>query len=310
MLSMLLAVVGICHWFATDMDKTLVFYDAAMPTSIALPASSGTGKVGHVAVETLQLLDSITQRGTRVICVSGQRASTMIQRAPYFPSIKFWVCEGGSRLFVRDEGGQLLEDYAFAERIYAASGISEPSQYRTDLETLRNFGSDLESSGHRVDTNGLQAMLRVKVDNAVAIEGILATLPARLRHTFNLGYLDITLAPIDKKSAIVQVIADHSATQTGGYVFMGDDDNDLTAAQHSLEAFIARPCSSGMRSWLATLGVPASFLEDDKNGEESNPTISVNTGLPGPKTVTIPSHRRENHEGCIALLRRFIETQD
>jgi len=208
-------------------------------------------------------------------------------------------------LFVRDdEGGQLVEEPDFAKRIYSASGISASSQqYRADVETLREFGSDLEKRGHNVDTKGLQLMLRVKVDDA-ALEGILATLPARLRHTFNLGYLDITLAPIDKQTAIAQVIADNGGG--GSYVFIGDDDNDLTAAQHSVEAFVARPCSSGMRSWLASLGVPASLLGDEVDGELSQ-THRFDTGLSSPRAVTVPS--RKNHEGCIALLRRIIETQ-
>lgn len=309
---LLFAAAVMIKYLATDMDKTLVFYDASVavghtPATVALPASSGTGRVGRVALETMELLSNITQRGTRVICVSGQRATTMLQRAPYFPSIKYWVCEGGSRLFVRDdEGGsfQLVEDPNFAKRIYSASGISASSQqYHADVEMLRGFGSDLEKRGFNVDTKGLQLMLRVKVDDA-ALEGILATLPARLRHTFNLGYLDITLAPIDKQTAIAQVIADNGG---GSYVFIGDDDNDLTAAQHSVEAFVARPCSSGMRSWLASLGVPAALLGDEVDGELLSQTHRFDTGLSSPRAVTVPS--RKNHEGCIALLRRIIETQ-
>ena len=96
-------------WFATDMDKTLVFYPPEASLSegdtVILPASSGTGKQGFVGVETLELLNEINQRlQGRTICVSGQRAATMLLRAPFltfsfFPLYKNYLDNKGFSIF-------------------------------------------------------------------------------------------------------------------------------------------------------------------------------------------------------------------
>ena len=83
--------------FVTDCDNTLVFYSnftATQEDLIRLPASSGSGVEGFVSARNVNKLKEISRFAT-ITCASGMRARTMLQRAPFFPDISYWICENG-----------------------------------------------------------------------------------------------------------------------------------------------------------------------------------------------------------------------
>ena len=297
-------------WFATDMDKTLVFYppEASVPEgdTVILPASSGTGKQGFVGVETLELLNEINQRlQGRTICVSGQRAATMLLRCPFFPSISYWICEGGGRLFSRagDTKGaaEVVEDESWGQRLYESETSQDDANFGDALLVLKRYGDYVESLGAKVDARGLVTMIRIQLDGSpVGLETAVSMLPTVLEYTFNLGYLDVSLRGINKKTAIALLLRERGGGAADKYLFMGDDDNDILAASSSCEAYIAQPHSEKMELWLKNQG----FVDSkDKNGV-SVLDLEQNIVL-NPRFVAVPA--KKHHHGCALLLRMLLK---
>ena len=246
--------------FVTDCDNTLVHYESSTATNEmvlkALPASSGSGKIATVSSKTIELLDQIGALGTTIICATGMRASTMHQRAPFFPSIHYFAVENGGRVFQRHErGGIPVELHEWRQRILL------DGQAKEQLDT---FAALLTSEGWAVDTNDYHTMIRIKGKD---VETLVSRIPPGLTHTFNLGYLDVQLPGCSKLAATEWIIAqlNHRRVSTSSpspsppivlteddhaFLFMGDDDNDVEIAASSQEAFIAQPCSAAMQSFI------------------------------------------------------------
>ena len=89
-------------YFVTDFDGTLAHYENLSADTIALPASSGSGKIAHISPTIVKLLEEISSRvkilDTAMICASGQRVSTMQQRQSYLPVFDYWISENGGRI--------------------------------------------------------------------------------------------------------------------------------------------------------------------------------------------------------------------
>jgi hydroxymethylpyrimidine pyrophosphatase-like HAD family hydrolase len=82
-------------YFVTDFDGTISHYELASEVDdgrvLRLPASSGSGMIGLFSKDTLSLLKQIKEEKITIICASGQRVQTMLQRAPFFPTIDYWI---------------------------------------------------------------------------------------------------------------------------------------------------------------------------------------------------------------------------
>ena len=97
-------------FLVTDFDGTLAHYklyeedenQVKSSEIIALPASSGSGKIAYISSKSIQMLASISNilksSNTGVICASGQRVSTMLQRCKYLPFFDYWISENGGRI--------------------------------------------------------------------------------------------------------------------------------------------------------------------------------------------------------------------
>ena len=109
-------------YFVTDFDGTIAHYkiyeassqsesDIVSPTPpssgndpIALPASSGSGKIAYISQSTIDLLQEISRDvsdgfpATAMICASGQRVTTMMQRRASLPFFHYWISENGGRI--------------------------------------------------------------------------------------------------------------------------------------------------------------------------------------------------------------------
>ena len=79
-------------YFITDFDGTIAHYDNIPPsdevtTIVALPASSGSGKVAYISstiVEKLETIKRITSSaGTAMICASGRILSISMSFPPF-----------------------------------------------------------------------------------------------------------------------------------------------------------------------------------------------------------------------------------
>lgn len=297
--------------FVTDCDNTLVHYDSSETHGgivhtqkvssasegelyldgglISMPASSGSGKISSVSAMTLAKLDEIAAEGVEIICATGMRASTMLQREKFFPSIKYWACENGGRIFHREKIGEPpveIADYSNAHDSNIAS-----------LRDLKTFTETLTSAGYEVDDKGYLTMIRVKGAN---LQNIIPQIPDTLRHTFNLGYLDIQCPGYSKLSAARWIIAnrlkkaslfgplpaypsghpstadelsaEHVATAIDSeaeddFLFMGDDDNDIDIAAAADTSFITKPCSGAMQN----------FIDNYRSGEDMSRVAKVKT---------------------------------
>jgi hypothetical protein len=281
-------------WFVTDCDNTLVHYDGIdashsdgshssnFPNKnsdsfqfdeklINLPASSGSGKVASLSSGTVGKLDEISKEGVQIICATGMRASTMLQREVFFPSISYWACENGGRIFYREKEGEPPKEMTEYTELFK-SNIGLKNDLAAFAETLRK-------EGLHVDSNGYHTMIRVKGDD---LETIVSRIPNTLSHTFNLGYLDIQYPGCGKLAAARWIIQNHhlqlqrvgadSQAPASGllarvqnsvglnptenlasdfpFFFMGDDDNDIEIASASREAFITKPCSNAMQRFI------------------------------------------------------------
>jgi len=311
MLGLLIAMAS-SLWLAMDMDKTLVFYDNhPNPAEVQLlPASSGTGRVGFVGKETLVMLKALEGvLPNRLMCVSGQRAETMYQRQPFFPSINVWICENGGRKFHLTERSGLEEDISFLERLFTSINPAIP--YAEAAEKLSRLGSSLLDLGFEVDAR-FKAMLRVKLPSQDDDEGsanrVIAQLPTQhLSYTFNLGYLDVTLRGINKASAIAAVVAATKEKEgSSQFIFMGDDDNDVCAAEASMEVYVSNPHSVSMGRWLDQ---QKNRLSTTFETSDSSCLVFVanenERGLP--RLVAVPATHLHGHLGAAALLRLIFQ---
>lgn len=290
-------MIGLMY-FVTDCDKTLVHYDQysgdrESPTElIALPASSGSMKVAYVSQQTLGLLHDISKY-TDIICVSGMRYSTMMQRQPLFPHIKYWIVENGGQIYKRSkQDPTLLEEIIeWQEHLGKNGGIDK-------TKVLNEVASRLIDQGWKVDQRGYRYMIRVNVKDKSDEEvhqHIFAHLPpTQLHYTFNLGYLDIHIAGCGKYPSVrwllsyldrtkqslsglgTSDISDTSTSKTvssgskgsegseedslsveSSYAFLGDDTNDIEIASHASLTGIVTPCSRDMGLWLDSLTTSA-----------------------------------------------------
>ena len=79
-------------------------------------------------------------------------------------------------------------------------------------------------------------MIRVKA-GPESLEKIVEIIPKSLKHTYNLGYLDVQLRRCGKLQALTWLLnrlekkkennAGFSSLELPAFVFMGDDDNDV-----------------------------------------------------------------------------------
>lgn len=266
-------LVGLMY-FVTDCDKTLVHYDDPIDTKyhsdidslIALPASSGSRKVGFVSKKTLNLVHEISQY-TEIICVSGMRYSTMIQRQSLFPNIKYWIVENGGQIYQRNKNDPtvLEEVNEWQDYLLSNKGVSH-------VYVLNQLANRLLENGWLVDQRGYRFMIRVNIKNKSNDEiqqAILNNLSTSyLTHTFNLGYLDIYIRGCGKYPSVNWLLShlqqknqavsssgndDRASKFSTDYVFMGDDTNDIEIASHATLSCIVTPCSEEMRTWLNSL---------------------------------------------------------
>lgn len=228
--------------FVTDCDGTIVHYSATedVDALVALPPSA-SGMRGFVHRTNILLIEEISSKA-EVICCSGMRMDTMLGRYSYFPTIKYWICENGGRIFRRrnevDDGTDvgLVEDNDWLSY----------SKVPEHLDELERFAGLLQSQGFVVDREGYSSMFRVKGKD---LERVIPQIPSNLKYTFNLGHLDVYLPRCGKRAAIQWLLARvHPLDQR--YLFMGDDDNDIEAATQAETAFICIPCSLKMREWV------------------------------------------------------------
>ena len=150
-------------------------------------------------------------------------------------------------------------------------------------------------------------MIRIKGENQ---EAIVPRIPSTLSHTFNLGYLDVQFPGLSKLSAVkwilnnrlnkskplepsaIDISSSMSAVeQTPRFLFMGDDDNDIEIAAASTIAFITKPCSMSMQSFIDQ------YYSQKKSGVEKSVAVQA--------IHEAPSLR---HRGTEALLARVLET--
>ena len=253
-------VASIQAFFITDCDNTIAYYDneGVPPTDlIELPASSGSGKTAYVAKSCLQELEDLASIST-VICASGMRVSTMLQRQPFFLPVSYWICENGGRIYCKDKtDSSVKEIIEWKDYVYNESAKINAS------EELSLFASQLSLTGWNVDTN-YETMIRVKkspeTSTSSGFESVISMIPANLKYTFNLGHLDIQLPMCSKLAAstwlmnhitaskkentvennnedscmksnvpsnVHTIHTIHTIHPPPSFLFMGDDDNDV-----------------------------------------------------------------------------------
>jgi len=247
--------------FATDCDKTLLHYDvdgggeASTGDRVFFPSSAGSGKRASMDRANLLLLDQIGALGT-IVCCSGMREATMRQRAPFLPAITYFFVENGGRLFRRrqEEPSDVVEVREYHEFVLARA---ETQGDGSTLELLDAFANalmtEVEGGDQKwiVDRNGYTTMIRVSAKGSsstreAALEALIERIPPQLQYSRNLGYLDISLYKCGKRDALAWLIEHLGASE---YLYMGDDDNDIEAAQCAEESFIVSPCSAKMENW-------------------------------------------------------------
>ena len=242
-------------YFVSDFDGTIAHYEKYdyqnQSEIIPLPASSGSGKVALVSSKILNLLAEISYRleNTGMICASGQRVSTMMQRSKYFPFFNYWISENGGRIHSNS-----LEEMSEWTEFVESDHIS-----RQALETLVSEVERLQLPEIKIDRTGYFSMVRFKADEHDSLRVILSMIPSTLKYTFNLGYLDVQLPRSGKLQAVRWLIntlekRKGSTSNTNlPFIYMGDDDNDIEIAGAAYLAFIAHPCSPAMKAFMEGL---------------------------------------------------------
>eukprot|EP01041_Mallomonas_annulata_P005475 gene5475-11015_t len=259
-------------YFVTDCDGTIAHYDNyGVSSTFDLPPSSGSGRVAHVSRGTIELLEKIQHENVTLICASGMRVTTMLQRQPYFPSVKFWICENGGRIF-EVKGDDLIEMDDWIQKIESEADA---------LESIQTLCMSLRQQGWEVD-DGYKSMIRVKGDS---VEQVVSMIPRHLHHTYNLGYLDIHLPSTGKLPAVQWLISRLQGDQidkvTSGFLFMGDDDNDVQVAAASQQAFIVKPCSRAMDAFISSRTVH----EESEIPQKSD--IAMSSPMPMPYVASM-----------------------
>lgn len=228
-------------YFVTDCDGTLCHYGASYPgynetELVRLPPSSGSGAVASVSRRTAALLTEISQVPATVICASGMRRSTALQRLPFFPDIRWWILENGG-LVLEAVDGDLVE----------VSGWRESYGDGRARESMVEFAEVARRRGFIVDTR-YETMVRV---SGQGLEELLPLIPAGLGFTRNLGHLDVVLSGVGKLPAVRWLLARlHESGEAPAFLFMGDDDNDVETAAAAEHAFVTRPCSAAMQAMV------------------------------------------------------------
>lgn len=279
--------------FVTDCDNTIVHYDSgSSPTSslVQLPASSGSGRSGFISSSTLEKLDEISKY-VPIVCASGMRAATMMQRAPFIPHVSYWICENGGRIFVV-ENGEIHEVFEWK----AEYELEHGERIKDMLHALKIFSEILDAEGWTVDARGYDTMVRIRGEN---VEALVPRIPSGLSFTFNLGHLDIQLPGISKLIATRWLISRFYPQSSGDFYFMGDDTNDIEIAAVAKRAFIAMPCSEKMQEWVTSQNYcnPGDHSKAQSNRQESK---SVDSQI---KLVVASA---DSHEGTVMLLSDVI----
>ena len=227
-------------YFVTDCDGTLCHYGASYPgynetELVRLPPSSGSGAVAVISQRSQELLGQVSGMST-VICASGMRRSTALQRLPFLPGVRFWVLENGG-LVLEAVDGALVE----------VTGWRESFGSDTAREAMLSFAEVARSRGFRVDTR-YETMVRV---SGSGLQELIPLLPDSLDYTSNLGHLDVVFSGVGKLSAVRWLLRRiHGPGDPPRFLFMGDDDNDVEIASAADLAFVTRPCSAGMRAMI------------------------------------------------------------
>lgn len=327
--------------FVTDCDNTLVHYNTSKKGNdsfeeqdlISMPASSGSGQVASVSTLTIARLNDIAQEGVDIICATGMRATTMLQREKHFPCIKYWACENGGRIFYRVTEGEAPVEIASYSKL-----LLEQSSSKYDLEA---FGELLRSEGWNVDDKGYLTMVRVK---GLGLEKIINRIPDTLQHTFNLGHLDIQLPGCGKLAAVRWILKNHllqlrsrmastsvnvDASSLGtldlfkvdtnatflqsessddmSFLFMGDDDNDIEIAAASKEAFITKPCSKAMQSFIDKFNSGKKTSSSEELSSQSDSVIDSKEEEKAARVHHIYEAPHIRHQGTEALLETILE---
>jgi len=87
----------------TSPDRNNDADDNKKPQLLQLPPSS-TGMRGVISSKTLALVQSIRQRGVKVVLISGMRTPTLLSRIPYLPRADAYCTEAGGRIFYPTAG--------------------------------------------------------------------------------------------------------------------------------------------------------------------------------------------------------------
>ena len=313
--SLLMSAVAL--YVVSDLDGTLVFYNNAShhpqhgshgsshdAVTLELPASS-TGRIGRISLFSFNLLTEIERLlpSRRLIIASGARASTVLQRARLLPQFTYLICENGGRIFERDKenASVFVEDLDFARRHF-----KQGCDYESGLAELNQFADMCRARGLEVDGNGYVTMFRIRCRSREEEEYVIASLPSALRHTFNLGFLDIQLNPFSKRASVAWLLRKlEEGSEATEYFFLGDDDNDIECAASSAEMFVANPRSERMGDWLAASTSTATAFT-----EGTDSSISY-TRATRPFCITVPRRSLVDHDGCAAnleALRRRVES--
>jgi hydroxymethylpyrimidine pyrophosphatase-like HAD family hydrolase len=232
LLTIFLIISYSSRMFITDFDGTLVHYESETENSklIELP-SSATGRVAYFHEDVPAYLQKIAEFSI-VVCASGMREKTMRSRQPFFPSIAYWICENGGKIFHLSSEGKIVELNSWIEYLDEFGRVSGAK------EELRRLTTDLpiEFQDHnlKVDSNGYSNMIRVHCSSNIQTIIINLKLPSCLSYTRNLGYLDIQYRCSGKYNAIqfLQHYLEQQLYSRLPYSYMGDDDNDIEALEH------------------------------------------------------------------------------
>lgn len=298
-------------YFVSDFDGTVAHYERynsdennrteegtsvdEESSLVHLPASTGTGKIAHVSRYSLELLLRIQallrENQSACICASGQRVSTMKQRQVHFPAFDYWISENGGRIHDADlvELSEWTEVVKYCCNLYTFTYNSEPvficpfrnifKYVESDVEgrdVLDSFAASLaeqEIPGVKLDRSGYYTMLRVK-GPIEALVNIAEKVPAGLKTTYNLGYLDIQLARCGKLSAIRWLLRhlnkrkrqEEECHDDEQFLYMGDDDNDVEPMSAALHAYVAQPCSEAVQKFVDSHASPESIFQTKLRG--------------------------------------------
>ena len=154
-------------------------------------------------------------------------------------------------------------------------------------DLLDSFTSELEGQNLpdvTLDRRGYFAMLRVRGPERTLRE-IATRVPAQLKTTWNLGCLDIQLPRCGKLPAITWLLRRLEQSRAGmlgvessnreGFVYVGDDDNDIEALAAAVCSFIARPCSAAVQQFMEAHEHPERLVHTQLPGTRGTEDLLV-----------------------------------